>query len=121
MADGGERPSNPNQDLELLRRARHGDDAAFEELMSRYSERFHALAFFLAGDAAETEDIVQETFLRAYESLGSFQERSSVKTWLSAILFNCASRYHRSKRRLRSAQRVCLSAGLRRTLDGGAL
>jgi hypothetical protein len=52
-AGNGEQLAGPAQDLALLRRAQQGDDAAFEELMSRYSDLFHALAFFLVGRSSD--------------------------------------------------------------------
>ena len=119
-ADHGEQLSDADQDLKLLRRAQQGDDAAFEELMTRYSHLFHALAFFLVGQAADVEDVVQDTFLAVYESMGSFQARSSVKTWLSAILLRRAALCHRSRRARRSAQCGRLSEASRALLNGNA-
>lgn len=88
--------------------------------MSRYSDLFHALAFFLVGRSSDSEDVVQETFLAAYESLGSFQGRSSVKTWLSAILLKRAALYQRSRRTRGLARCVSLSESSRALLDGDA-
>jgi len=119
-ADHGEQLPAPDPDLELLRRAQRGDDTAFEELMSRYSDLFHALAFFLVGRSSDVEDVVQETFLAAYESMGSFKARSTVKTWLSAILLNHAALYHRSRRRREPAQGLSLSEPSRALLNGNA-
>jgi RNA polymerase sigma-70 factor (ECF subfamily) len=111
-------PARSDPDLELLQRSQRGEDAAFEELMSRYSDLFHSLAFFLVGHAGDVEDVVQETFLAAYEGMGSFKARSSVKTWLSAILLNRAALCHRSRRTRASAGTVCLSEASRAVLDG---
>ncbi|MCY3019671.1 MAG: sigma-70 family RNA polymerase sigma factor [Planctomycetota bacterium] len=117
-ADHGAQPPDADHDLKLLRRAQQGDDAAFEELMSRYSDLFHALASFLVGRSADAEDVVQDTFLAAYESMRSFQARSSVKTWLSAILLRRAALCHRRSSARRSAQSGRLSDASRALLNG---
>jgi RNA polymerase sigma-70 factor (ECF subfamily) len=119
-ADDGEQLPASDQDLKLLHRARQGDDSAFEDLMNRYSDLFHALAFFLVGRAGDVEDVVQETFLAAYENLGKFQGRSSVKTWLSAILLNHAGLYQRSRRARKPGQLLRLSEASRAVLNGNA-
>ena len=85
-------------DLELVRRARKGDDAGFHELVDRHAGRLYALAFSLVGNAADAEDVVQETFLGALRGLRAFKGRSSVKTWLIRILVKQAARHHRSRR-----------------------
>jgi len=82
----------------LLERARRGDDAAFESLAELHAPALHRLAFSLAGNASDAEDMVQETLLGAYQRLKAFEGRSSFKTWLSRILVNQTARLRRSKR-----------------------
>jgi RNA polymerase sigma-70 factor (ECF subfamily) len=124
MAEGarplGEPPAPDLGDLEILRRAQRGDDAAFEELVNRYGQKLYGLAFFLTGQASDAEDVVQETFLGAYEGLGAFEGRSSVKTWLSRILVNQAARHHRSLRVRTAAQPLRLTAASQELLNGAA-
>ena len=87
-------------DLRLARRAGRGDVAAFHALVDRYASYLFALAVSLVGNAADAEDIVQETLTGAYRGLGAFEERSSVKTWLTRILVRQAARHRqRSMRR----------------------
>ena len=86
-------------DLELVRGARQGDDAAFHELVDRHAGGLFALAFSLVGNAADAEDVVQETLLGALRGLRGFKGRSSVKTWLIRILVKQAARHHRSRSR----------------------
>jgi RNA polymerase sigma-70 factor (ECF subfamily) len=116
----GEPPAPDLGDLEILRRAQRGDDAAFEELVNRYGKKLYGLAFFLTGQASDAEDVVQETFLGAYERLGAFEGRSSVKTWLSRILVNQAARHHRSLRVRTAAQPLRLTAASQALLNGAA-
>ena len=85
-------------DLDLLRRARHGDGKAFHALVDRYARTMYGLAYSLLNNAADAEDVVQETFAGAFKSLAKFEERSSVKTWLSRILVNQVAMFKRDVR-----------------------
>ncbi len=82
-------------DLELVRKAGQGEDTAFHELVDRYANDLFRLAYSLTGNADDAEDILQETFLGAFEHLRSFKGRSSVKTWLIRILVKQVAKYHR--------------------------
>jgi RNA polymerase sigma-70 factor (ECF subfamily) len=70
--------------------ARTGDRDAFRLLVERHSRRVFRLAYRLTGSEADAEDIVQETFLRAYRSLDRLQEQALVGRWLYRIASNCA-------------------------------
>lgn len=70
--------------------ARAGDTQGFRVLVERHSRKIYGLAYRLTGNHADAEDVVQETFLRAYRELGRFQSRASVGTWLHRIAVNCA-------------------------------
>lgn len=89
-------------DAELVRRARHGDEAACHEMVDLYSAPLYRLAFSLTGNAEDAEDVLQETFSGAFRSLRGFQERSSLKTWLTRILMRQAARFHRGRFRRRT-------------------
>lgn len=69
---------------------RAGDRDAFRPIVERYSEMLFKLAYRITGNEADAEEIVQETFLRAYRKLDSFDGRSSVSTWLFRIATNCS-------------------------------
>lgn len=86
-------------DSELARRARQGDDAALHELLDRHAGQLFALAVALVGNAADAEDVVQETLLGALRGIRAFKGRSAVKTWLVGILVRQAARHHRSRGR----------------------
>jgi RNA polymerase sigma-70 factor, ECF subfamily len=85
-------------DIELLRRAEDGDSAAFHALVDRHASRLFRLAVSLVGNAADAEDVLQETFVGAFRGLKSFEGRASVKTWLTRILVNQAARWRRGRR-----------------------
>jgi RNA polymerase sigma-70 factor (ECF subfamily) len=96
----GRAPLQPqaSDDLELLRRARRGDGTAFHALVDRYARLMYGLAYSMLNDSADAEDVVQETFAGAFRALSKFEERSSVKTWLSRILMNQVAMHRRDRR-----------------------
>jgi len=85
-------------DCDLVERIRRGDEAAFDEMVGRYSGEMFGLAFSLLGNAADAEDVVQQALLGAFQRINSFENRSSLKTWLVSIVVNQSSKARRSKR-----------------------
>jgi RNA polymerase sigma-70 factor (ECF subfamily) len=77
-------------DPELVRDARSGDRQAFEALVRRYSERAFRAAFQVLREASQSEEVVQEAFIKAYRGLRGFESRSSFYTWLYRIVVNLA-------------------------------
>jgi RNA polymerase sigma-70 factor, ECF subfamily len=77
---------------ELVRRAREGDREAFEQLVVLYADRLYAVVLRVCGDGEEAEEVVQETFLRAWRGLHRFEGRSQFFTWLYRIAINEARR-----------------------------
>lgn len=77
-------------DLELVRRAQNGDEAAFRQLVERHQRRAFAIALSLVRHEQDARDIVQDAFLRVHKSLPSFQGTSSFFTWLYRIVTNLA-------------------------------
>jgi len=73
---------------ELAGRAAHGDSAAFEALMRRHNRMLFRTARAILRDDAEAEDALQEAYLQAYRSLGSFRGDAQVSTWLARIVAN---------------------------------
>ena len=87
-------------DAALVTRAREGDQDAFRLLVERHSVRLFQLAFRMTGNEQDAEDLVQETFLRAYKQLNRFQSRAGLGTWLYRIATNCSlDLLRRQKRR----------------------
>jgi RNA polymerase sigma-70 factor, ECF subfamily len=77
-------------DSAAVARARAGDREAFRTLVDRHSRNVFRLAFRMTGNEEDAEDVVQETFLKAYRSLPRFAGRSEFSTWLHRIAANCA-------------------------------
>jgi len=69
-------------------RARSGDGDAFRQLVERHSRSVFRLAYRMTGNEHDAEDVVQETFLRAYKQLKNYESRSSFSTWLYRIASN---------------------------------
>lgn len=90
-------------DSELVAAAVRGDASAFHELVDRYTPHLFRVASMLSRNAADAEDIVQETFAGAFAGLARFDGRSSLKTWLSRICSRQAARvWHKSRGSRRS-------------------
>ena len=80
-------------------RAKAGDADAFRVLVERHSRPLFRLAFRMTGNEQDAEDMVQETFLRAYRRIGKFDERASFGTWLYRITVNCSLDLVRARKR----------------------
>jgi len=93
-------PAPPREDVDaaLLPRLRAGDDGAFRALVDRYGDDLFRLGCSIMGGEADAWDLVQETLVGAFKSVGSFDGRSTLRTWLLRILFNQASKAKRSRR-----------------------
>lgn len=72
----------------LVAKAREGDVAAFNELVGRYSRKIYRLAKHITQNDEDAEDVLQETFLKAFEHLGDFQGQSKFYTWIVRIAVN---------------------------------
>jgi RNA polymerase sigma-70 factor (TIGR02960 family) len=70
---------------ELLAKARGGNGQAFAELVAPYRRELHVHCYRMLGSAQDAEDALQETLLAAWQGLGGFEERASVRTWLYRI------------------------------------
>lgn len=100
-----EKPLHPDgepADEELVARAREGDTGAFDLLVRRYQRRIYALAYHMTSHHQDADDVVQETFTKAYRSLRRFHGRSSFYTWLYAIASNLSLNLLRRRKRRQS-------------------
>jgi RNA polymerase sigma factor (sigma-70 family) len=89
----------PLEDAELARRAREGDDAAYEDLVKRYGQIAFRVAWLVTHDRGEAEDSAQEAFVNAYYALPRFRPDSPFRPWLLKIVANEARNRARSTRR----------------------
>lgn len=90
------------EDAELVRRFVAGDEAAFTEIVLRHREKIYGVVHGFLRNHSDTEEIVQDTFIRAHRGLAKFRGDSSLATWLHHVAVNLArNRYwyfHRRKR-----------------------
>ena len=89
---------DPELDRVLFNRLRAGDMTACDECVTLHSPGLHRLAFRLVGDEVEAEDIVQETFLNAFQAINTFDGRSTLGTWLYRITYNLALMHLRRRK-----------------------
>lgn len=93
-------------EIDWIRRARQRDHGAVQELVDAHREAIFRLAYLITGDAEDAEDVAQETFIRAINTLGRFDDSRAFRPWLCSIAVNL------SRNRLRSIKRYW--AALRR-------
>jgi len=73
---------------DLVKRARHGDLKAYDELVKRYQERIYATIYHMTANHEDANDLAQESFIKAYQALKSFRGGSSFYTWIYRIAVN---------------------------------
>ena len=87
-----------------VEQARAGDTEAFRLLVERHSRNVFRLAFRITGAEEDAEDVVQETFMRAYRQLKNFDERATFSTWIYRIATNCSLDLIRARKRRQETQ-----------------
>lgn len=105
-------PIDIDDEAAVVAQARLGDATAFSELLRRYEGKIFRLALHITQNREDAEDVLQETFLKAYEHLDQFQGQSKFYTWIVRIAVNQAL----MKLRKRKSDR---SVSLDDTIDTG--
>jgi RNA polymerase sigma-70 factor (ECF subfamily) len=80
--------ANPIAEMELVKRARRGDLAAYDDLVRRYQERIYATIYHMTANHEDANDLAQESFIKAFHALKSFKGGSSFYTWVYRIAIN---------------------------------
>lgn len=95
-------PSNLSErEHQLVRQAQAGDVESFEALVNLYERRVYQVAYRIVENAHDAEDVLQETFLKAFQNLQRFRGESSFYTWIVQIAVNAAlQRVNRRRKRL---------------------
>jgi RNA polymerase sigma-70 factor (ECF subfamily) len=91
-------------DLDLVERARSGDDEAFRALFERYHRRAYSLAVGVVRSRDDALDVVQDAFIKAHRHIGKFEGNSSFYTWLYRIVMNLAIDHIRRSKRGRNVE-----------------
>jgi RNA polymerase sigma-70 factor (ECF subfamily) len=98
-------------DIELIRQSASGSGPAFHQLLDRHADRLFRLAVRLTGQAADAEDVVQETFAGAYRNAHTFKGDASVGTWLTKILVRQVAQWQRSRVKHRTSDVAEITGG----------
>jgi RNA polymerase sigma-70 factor, ECF subfamily len=117
--EGGGAGPSADRETEWIRRATGGDGAAFDALVRTYAGVVERVIGRLASDPDDGADLVQETFLRAWQNLRRFTPGAPFRPWLLTIALNCARDHGR--RRRRRGTTVALGGELRAGEEEGAL
>jgi len=88
---------------DIIAKAKAGDRAAFDELVKATYHRVHALALRLTGNEHDADDVVQDTYVRAFRGLGKFRGDARFSTWLHRITANSAATLTGRRQRHRHA------------------
>ena len=83
----------------LVRRAQRGDLAAFDQLIERYKQRLYATVYHMTSNHDDANDLLQETFVKAYQHLRKFKGNSSFYTWVYRIAVNRTINFIKRRRR----------------------
>jgi len=90
---------NLGPEKHLIKQSKAGDKHAFGRLIQRYQEQILYLAYDLTGNYEDAQDLAQEAFIKAFDKLHQFEERSRLSTWLYRITVNLAMDFHRKSKR----------------------
>lgn len=75
-------------DEEVIKRVLSGENHLYENIMRKYNQRLYRISMSIVNDSEESEDIIQTSYIKAYEHLSDFQFKSDFSTWLIKILIN---------------------------------
>jgi RNA polymerase sigma-70 factor (ECF subfamily) len=90
-----------NDASQAVDRAQRGDREAFRQIVEQHSRAVFRLAYRMTSSESDAEDMVQETFLRAWKQLGSYDGRAAFGTWLHRICANCSLDHIRRRKNTR--------------------
>jgi len=104
---------DPGEEAALVRLAQGGDHAAFTQLVRLHQRTVYRVAYGLTRNAADADDLAQETFVRAYQAIDRFRVGEPMQPWLIRIATNlCFSLFRRRRRRPESSLEAQAEAGV---------
>ena len=107
-------------DKQLVAKSQQGDKRAFDMLVMRYQNRLSAVISRYCKSSLDTEDIVQESFIKAYRGIGNFRGDSAFYTWLCRIGINVAKNHLISSARHLRASETSSSEEMENNYDSGS-
>ena len=81
------------EEIELVKRVKQGEQNAFDELYEKYKVVTLRMAYLICGNLADSEDIVQETFVKCYQHIGELKKEEGFRSWIFHILTRTAWKY----------------------------
>lgn len=97
---------SPVEEPQLIAQIKEGNGHAFRLLMQRYGKRVYDIAYSFIGNRSDTEDAVQDIFIKVYRSIHTFREESAFTTWLYRITVNTAMNKAKAIKRIRGRMAV---------------
>ncbi len=88
-----------NEEKGLIDRCQKGDFGAFRELMEQYQSRIYSVCFGILRNREDARDVVQEVFIKVYNSIKSFKGESGLYIWIYRIAVNTSVDYYRKRKR----------------------
>ncbi|MEM9479393.1 MAG: sigma-70 family RNA polymerase sigma factor, partial [Verrucomicrobiota bacterium] len=107
----------PDEDRELVERAKSGDTGAFDELVLKHSKRLYSLVYHMTSNHEDTNDLLQDIFAKAYRSLKRFQGKSSFYTWIYSISVNMTLNFLKKRNRRRAVSLDDLDSAIENDKD----
>ena len=98
------------KDIELVNQARKGSLEAFEQLIKKYSRYLLSISYGLLGSAEDAEEVVQDTFVKAYTKISSLKDDSLFGAWISRIVVNMSRNRYTWNRSRGEGQNVSIHA-----------
>ena len=87
------------ENLNQIKKAQQGDINAFQKLFVAFQDQLKSYLFRLTANRADAEDIAHDTFIKAFDNLSTFQQKSSLKTWVFQIATNLCYNYMKKRNR----------------------
>ena len=100
LVSSPERQKEADEDIAIVHRVQEGDVDAFDQLILKYRERIYSVIYNLTANREDASDLAQDTFIKAFQSVGRFKGKSSFFTWLYRIALN-TTLTHLRKNKLR--------------------
>ena len=91
--------SRVDPDLHLVQLAQNGDTRAFDELVTKYSQKLYGLVYHMTSNKDDTHDILQDVFAKAYRSVSKFRGNSMFYTWIYSIATNMTLNFLKKRKR----------------------
>lgn len=92
-------PQKVDEDLPLVQLAQGGDTQAFDQLVTKYSQKLYGLVYHMTSNKDDTHDLLQDVFAKAYRSVSKFRGKSTFYTWIYSIAVNMTLNFLKKRKR----------------------